>query len=240
MFSRVRDCPSWSTHAYDWVLQPLWLPLFKIARIVCEVSEIVDNDTTVIDDDTSDDKVSGGNNKTIDAMFLHAAQDIMNQVRRKVGTVAREDRRFREHIGAPFAIVRMVWDMLEEGDLLLDKREPKHLLWMLYFLKCYPEEGPSCTAIEGTKGAINPKMMRKWVWLFLEHICELEDEVVSLFVPPCILQASSHPLCALSLLSCKTADQLQEPSHQQQAEQLTDDGQWHQLSHPAEGGRQQG
>jgi hypothetical protein len=42
----------------------------------------------------------------------------MNRVRRKVGTAAREDQRFREHFGTPFAIVQMVWDMLEEEGLL--------------------------------------------------------------------------------------------------------------------------
>jgi len=46
---------------------------------------------------------------------------------------AREDHRFCEHFGTPFAIVRMVWDMLVEGGLLPEKGKPKHLLWMLYF-----------------------------------------------------------------------------------------------------------
>jgi hypothetical protein len=105
----------------------------------------------------------------------------MNRVRRKVGTAAREDQRFCELFGAPFAIVQMVWDMLEEVGLLPEKSEPKHLLWALYFLKCYPKEGPGCAIVGGSKVAIDPKTMRKWVWLFLERICELADHVVSLF-----------------------------------------------------------
>ncbi len=114
-------------------------------------------------------------------MFFLDAWDIMDRVRRKVGTAAREDQRFRENFGAPFTIVQMVWDMLEEGGLLPEKGEPKHLLWALYFLKCYPKEGPGCAVVGGSKGAINPKTMRKWVWLFLERICKLADHVVSLF-----------------------------------------------------------
>ena len=55
----------------------------------------------------------------------------------------------------------MVWDMLEEG-LLLEKGKPKHLLWVLYFLKCYPMEGPGCAVVGGLKGAIDPKTMCKW------------------------------------------------------------------------------
>ncbi len=140
-----------------------------------EVSDAVDDETTVVDDDTSDN--DGGDN----AVFFCATRDIMNRVGRKVGTAAREDHRFREHFGAPFAIVRMVWDMLVEGGLLPKKGEPKHLLWTLYFLKCYQKEGPGYAAVGASKGAIDPKTMRKWVWLFLERINELADHVVSLF-----------------------------------------------------------
>ena len=73
-----------------------------------KVSDVVDDDnTTVVDDDTSndDDETSDDDNKTMDAVFFRDARDIMNRVRRKVGTAAREDRCFREPFGAPFAIV---------------------------------------------------------------------------------------------------------------------------------------
>ena len=125
-----------------------------------EVSDAVDDDTTVVDDDTSDDDDDddtsddeGGD----DAVFFRAARDIMNRVGRKVGTAAREDRCFREHFGAPFAIVRMVWDMLVEGGLLPKKGEPKHLLWALYFLKCYPKEGPAAPPSERRRVPSTPR-----------------------------------------------------------------------------------
>ncbi len=156
-----------------------------------EVSDVVDNDsTTVVDDVTSNDNndMSNNDNETMDTVFFHAARDIMNRVRRKVGTATREDRRFCEHFDAPFVIVQMVWDMLEEGGLLPEQGKPKHLLWALYFLKCYPEEGPGCAVVGETKGAIDPKSMRKWVWLFLERICKLADHVVSLFFTSCFHQ----------------------------------------------------
>jgi len=57
----------------------------------------------------------------------------------------------------------MVWDMLVESHLLPKKSNPKHLLWMLYFLKVYPREAPGCSAVGGSKGAVDPKTMRKWV-----------------------------------------------------------------------------
>ncbi len=146
--------------------------------------------TTVVNNDTSDDddKMSNDDNgdKTVDTVFFCAAWDIMNCVRRKVGTAAREDRRFCKHFGAPFTIMQKVWDVLEEGDLLPKKGEPKHLLWTLYFLKSYPKEGPGCAAVGGSKSAINPKTMHKWVWLSLERSCELADQVVSLFFTLCL------------------------------------------------------
>ncbi len=147
----------------------------------------------------------------------------MNRVRRKVSTAAREDHRFCEHFGAPFTIIRMVWDMLVEGYLLPEKSEPKHLLWTLYFLKCYPKKGLGCAAVGGSKGAIDPKTMRKWVWLFIEHINELADKVVRLFLMPRPCQTYSHHLLLPLSLSRETTDRLQEPSCRQRAERLSHD-----------------
>ncbi len=176
-----------------------------------KVSDVVEDDTTVVDDDTSDnddddDTSDDDDNGGDDAVFFRATRDIMNHVEQKVGTAAREDRRFCKHFGAPFTIVRMVWDMLVEGGLLPKNGKPKHLLWTLYFLKCYPKEGPGCAAVGGLRGAIDPKTMCKWVWLFLERICELADEVGSLFVSLCLRQMNSHPLLSLSLLSQEITD----------------------------------
>jgi hypothetical protein len=175
-----------------------------------EVSDVVDDDTTVVnDDDESDDDNDDDDDddddddegETLDDAFFCAARDIMNRASQKVGSAAREDRRFREHFGAPFAIVRMVWDMLVEGGLLPEKGKPKHLLWMLYSLKCYLKESPGCAAIGGSRGAIDPKTMHKWVWLFLERINDLVDEVVSVFlnVVPSRKLFSPPPLVVVGL-----------------------------------------
>ncbi len=76
-------------------------------------------------------------------------------------------------------MVFKVWSMLVEGGLHPKNSKPKHLLWALYFLKVYSREGPLCSTVGGSKDAINPKTMQKWVWLFLERIAELADNVVS-------------------------------------------------------------
>jgi hypothetical protein len=83
--------------------------------------------------------------------------------------------------------------MLGEGGLRPKNSEPKHLIWDLYFLKVYPMDAPGCSAVSGSKGAIDPKTMRKWVWLFLEHIAKLADDVVSDLI-------SSYPCPLLSHL----------------------------------------
>jgi len=176
-------------------------------------NDVVNDDTTVVDDDDeSDDESDYDDNddneegETLDDAFHSAVRDIMSRASRKVGLAAREDRRFREHFGAPFAIVRMVWDMLVEGGLLPKKGKPKHLLWMLYFLKCYPKESPGCAVVGGSRGAIDPETMRKWVWLFLECINNLADEVVSVFLTSCRCKNYSHHLLSSSSLSCETTD----------------------------------
>jgi len=163
----------------------------------------VDDDTTVVDDDDESDDESDDDDdddeeegETLDDAFHCAARDIMNRASRKVGSAAR-----------PFAIVRMMWDMLVEGGLLPEKGKPKHLLWMLYFLKCYPKESPGCAAVGGSRGAIDPKTMRKWVWLFLEQINDLADEVVSVFSTLfCRENCSHHLLLSPSSLSRETTD----------------------------------
>ncbi len=90
-----------------------------------------------------------------------------------------EEHQFRSFFSARNEIVLKVWSMLGEGGLCPKNSEPKHLLWALYFLKVYPREGPGCSTVGEPKGAINPKTMRKWVWLFLECFAELADNVVS-------------------------------------------------------------
>jgi hypothetical protein len=76
--------------------------------------------------------------------------------------------------------------MLGEGSLRPKKSKPKHLLWALFFLKVYPLQSPGCSAISASAGAVDPKT-KKWVRQFIESIAELADDVVSFFIPLCLL-----------------------------------------------------
>ena len=93
-----------------------------------------------------------------------------------------EDLHFCDVFGANISIMSMVWDMLTANGLRPEKSRPKHLLWVLYFLKVYPKQSPGCSVVGTTTGAVDPKTMRKWVWQFIENIADLADDVVSKFV----------------------------------------------------------
>ncbi len=97
-----------------------------------------------------------------------------------------------------------------------ENSKPMHLLWDLYFLKVYPRDGTGCSAVSGSKGALDPKTMQKWVWLFLECIAEMVDDVVSyLFIVTlpavvltnCIVRHShqNHRSCSRAILNTMLA-----------------------------------
>ena len=52
--------------------------------------------------------------------------------------------------------------------------KPKHLMWALHFLCCYPTENQG-TGIIPT----DEKTFRKWTWIFVEAIASLKSEIVS-------------------------------------------------------------
>ena len=113
------------------------------------------------------------------ADFRSAARDIQNRRRLGSATVAR--RAFKEYFGIHSTIVCLVWKLLVNNDLLPEKAQIKHLLWALFFMKVYPKQGPACSVVGGSNGAVDPKTLGKWVWMFIQAIANLEPVVVSLF-----------------------------------------------------------
>jgi len=146
-----------------------------------EVSDIfiASSDDSNKNSNDNDDNNDNDDGDTEEAEFLCDARDIQNRMFRCVGTAPMEDRRFHGLFGACIEIFLKVWLMLWEDGLCPKKSKLKHLLWKLYFLKVYPREAPGCSAVDGLKGAVNPKTLWKWVWLFIERIAELVDDVVS-------------------------------------------------------------
>lgn len=88
-----------------------------------------------------------------------------------------EDRDFREHFGCGVNVAHTIWMMMESRELIPNDGMIHHLLWTLMFLKSYTKEKTMCTLV----GIRDPKTLRKWVWLFIDNLAELESSVVSNF-----------------------------------------------------------
>jgi hypothetical protein len=164
-----------------------------MATILDDIStekEVEDEEDEDEDEDEEDEEED--DEEFVVPDFLGLGCDIQNRRMRQLGAKAVEDRRFKEFFGTSIIVVEILWEMLYENGLLPDNGQPKHLLWMCYFLKCYTKQALGCSVFGGTSGAVDPKTMQKWVWEFIDSVGELVDEVVS---------TSPSTLCAL-LLYC--------------------------------------
>ncbi len=92
-----------------------------------------------------------------------------------------EDWLFKEYFGVSVTVVLVIWNLLNAQDLIPKKGEIKHLLWALALLKFYLKQGLVCSLVGRTKGAVNPKTFRNWVWKFIFNIELLDKVVVSLY-----------------------------------------------------------
>ena len=84
---------------------------------------------------------------------------------------------FREQFGCALIVVHMVWSLLESRKLIQKEGRIHHLLWALSFMKTYDKENTMCNLIY----IRDSKTFRKWAWLFIDSIAELESSVVSIF-----------------------------------------------------------
>ena len=98
----------------------------------------------------------------------------MNRSSKEMGSIETEDRRFRELFGVGPLVALAAFSLLCELGLLPDGGTLKHLMWTLCFLKVYPTEQVLCSLC----GGIDPKTARKWVWLFIAALSELELELI--------------------------------------------------------------
>ncbi len=130
-----------------------------------------------------DDDDNNNNDYGVDDVYWKAeARDIQNRMSRAVGTTDREALHFREFFGTPVKAVEIIWDLLVRDSFLPEKGRPKHLLWVLHFMKAYPKQGPACATVGASAEAVDAKTFRKWVWAFIRAIADLEEVVVSIFL----------------------------------------------------------
>ena len=109
--------------------------------------------------------------KPTSADFYHKGKEVQNCSGHST-TAANEDCLFREYFGCGADKAMIAWNMLESFDMVPSGGQINHLLWTLFFMKQYPVEGVACGAVGGSKGKIDPKTYRRWVWPFL---CALSD-----------------------------------------------------------------
>jgi hypothetical protein len=124
---------------------------------------------------------------------MTVARDLQNR-RGRAGSKVVEDRNFREYFGTSQEVALILWRQLVHNNLLPEDCQLKHLLWTLFFMKVYPKQGPACSGIGGSSGAVDPKTLRKWVWIFIGNIAELSETVVSVLVrnlPPLLVATHS-------------------------------------------------
>ncbi len=87
---------------------------------------------------------------------------------------------FHEFFGTSVRVIEILWQLVVRDKLRPRGGPPEHLLWMLHFIKVYPNQGPGCLVVGVSAGTINPKTHRKWVWAYIKAIAKLVDVVVSL------------------------------------------------------------
>ena len=97
----------------------------------------------------------------------HAAE------RKKIETVEKE---FRSTFGVSSDVASHVWEYLVGLKKLPrdSKAKPSHLLWCLLFLKKYETESFLSTFVRAAENTF-----RKWVWLIVDSISSLYNNIVS-------------------------------------------------------------
>ena len=109
--------------------------------------------------------------------FYILGLEIINKVKYdKTHTpTANQEREFRSQFGASWYVCADVWNLLDMHEIGLEsKKEPKHLLWAMLFLKVYGNEKTHAVMC-----STSVKTFRKWVWDMISQISQLEIVVVS-------------------------------------------------------------
>ncbi len=77
--------------------------------------------------------------------------------------------RFHDHFGMRDTEVRAIWNLIDET---VKELEASHVVWLLAalaFLRTYPTTSHLACTLNRT-----PKTVRKYVWIFTEHLARLE------------------------------------------------------------------
>jgi len=85
-------------------------------------------------------------------------KEVQNRSGQKLYANLTEDRRFREYFGTSVHTAINAWNLLNEHDKLDEGSKVSHMLWAMYFLKCYPLTQEACAAAGAADaGAVDPR-----------------------------------------------------------------------------------
>ena len=117
-------------------------------------------------------------------MFMELAQaTLCKQLANKTSACQREYT-FKAHFGMSSKATGKTWLLLETHVNVLRPKKvlAVHMLWTLFFLKCYHTEETAVTLVRCTR-----KTYRLWVWEVIDRLNALKDVVVSLkFLAYCL------------------------------------------------------
>ena len=117
---------------------------------------------------------------TLNTAYVYGiARPIQNRTGMAVRSDEAENRLFRDFFGCGAHLVVILWKMMDALDLLPAEVEVVHLLWTLYWLKCYPTESPATAAVGRPGHKVDPKTFRKYVQPIVFAVSDLEPHVVS-------------------------------------------------------------
>ena len=106
--------------------------------------------------------------------FERLASDIVGKDLRRMAPKSC-NRKFRSFFGASSKVCALLWHFVDLSEY--PSAAPKHLLWALLFMKIYSTEDIHASMA----GGVDPKTFRKWTWIVVRAIADLETEFVRLF-----------------------------------------------------------
>jgi hypothetical protein len=86
------------------------------------------------------------------------------------------DRTFKSLFGCSIIVAHLLWNYMIIHCDSLDEIRVKHMLWALCFLKSYATESQMAVWFDADR-----KTVRKYVWLALGKIIQIEVAVVNIF-----------------------------------------------------------
>ena len=98
-----------------------------------------------------------------------------------------EDRTFWEFFGCGPFVLFAIWSRLIIKECLPEGGTMEKLLWSYLYMKVYAKMAVLCVLC----GGIDTKTLRKWVWLFITAVAEMEPgyvrDIVMLVCVSCLL-----------------------------------------------------